>query len=332
MRNAQIIHPQQFLSGAPSARLLMNSGWNMNVLRPNADISANATLRKDEWKSLDDAVVEMAVRELGALDDLRSHGLTRSLGSLGVLYDEYEKVSDVDDAEQSMTGVAQGQRDLADWELSTVPIPITFRDFQLNLRHLEASRRGNSAIDTTNAAKSARKVAVKLEDMLFNGSTVAIGGNTIYGYVNHPNRITGSLTANWGTATTSVIADVLSALADAEAQNYRGPFMLYIPVAYMSEIRADYSATKGDRTFIERILAIDPIVGIRGTASLTGDVFLLVQMTSDVVDLSVAQDITTVQWGEMGGFIENYKVFSAMAPRVKIPHSDQTYTGIVHYT
>ncbi len=52
----------------------------------------------------------------------------------------------------------------------------------------------------------------------------------------------------------------------------------------------------------------------------------------DVVDLSVAAPLTTVQWDEMGGMIQNFKVMAAMAPRIKIPRSANANTGLVHYS
>jgi uncharacterized linocin/CFP29 family protein len=315
---------REFFSGGPGQKLLA-SGFDVNVLR------TNDLLRKDEWKALDDAVVQVARRQLGALEDVRAAGLTRNLGSLGVLLDEYERVSDVDPAEQSMAGVTPGQRDQAAFELASVPVPITFRDFQINLRQLAASRRGNSAIDTTNSELCARRVMEKLEDTLFNGSTVSIGGNTLAGLTTATARITGSVTAAWSSATgEQILGDVIDMIADAEAQNYFGGFMLYVPVSWNAALRGDLKAGT-DKMIRERLLEIDALQGIRGTASLTAEA-VLVQMTRDVLDLSIASDITTVQWDSMGGMISNFKVMAAMAPRIKAPYGSGAKTGIVHYS
>lgn len=309
--------------GSSPARILMQNNWDVAALR------TNDLLREDEWKAMDDVVVQVARTRLGAIDDLRSAGLTRALGGLGVLIDQYEQVSDIDAAEQSMMGVTEGQRDQAEFTLKQVPVPITFRDFQFHLRQLEASRRGNSAIDMTNAELAARVVAEKLEATLFLGSTVKIDGATLYGYTNHPNRITGSLSGTGWAGTGDAVADVIAMIAAAEAQNYFGPFMLYVPVAYNAHLRTDVSASYG-KTKRERLLEIDSLSGIRGTSNLTGNSAVLVQMTRDVVDLAVAQDITTVQWEDKGGFVSNFKVMAAIAPRVKDTAAGAT--GVVHYT
>lgn len=314
------------LAGGAAGRILMNNGWRLN----SKEFRGNDLLRKDEWKELDDVVVKTVRRELGAVQDLVDSGLVRTLGGLGVLMDEYERQSDITEAEQSMSGVTAGQQDQAAWELSSVPVPITFKDFSINLRQLEASRMRGAAIDTTNADLCSRRVSEKLEDTLFNGSAVAIGGNQIVGYTTNSSRITGSLTAAWTNASTrDIVQDVVDMIADAEAANFRGPFRLYCPVAYHSVLREDYNDAKGDRTYRERLLAIENLVGIRGTTSLTGEV-VLVQMTRDVVDLSIAQDILTVNWPTNGGLTENFKVMGAMVGRVKVPYTGST--GIVHYS
>ena len=330
---AQMQGSDVVFSGSPG-KLLAANGWDLRVLRPAVGVGplrANDLLRKDEWKALDDTVVEVAKRQLGAIDDLRSAGLVRNLGSLGVMFDEYEAVSYIDEAEQSMTGVTDGQRDLATFGLQSVPIPITFRDFQVHLRHLEASRRGGSNIDTTNAALCTRRVMEKLEDMLFNGSTVAPGATSVAGYTTASSRTTGSVTAAWSGATgEQILTDVLAMSSDAEDENYFGPFMFYANISAIQRTRTDFKANS-DKTTLSRLQEVDAFAGIRGSASLTAE-SIAVQLTSDVVDLSVGADITTVQWDEMGGMIQNFKVMSAIAPRVKIPRSTNAKTGLVHYS
>ncbi len=323
-----------FFSGSPG-KLLAANGFDLACLRPvirdNGPLRANDLLRKDEWKALDDTVVEVAKRQLNAIADLRAAGLVRNLGSLGVMFDEYEAISYIDEAEQSMTGVADGQRDLATYGLVSVPIPITFRDFQLHLRHLEASRRGGSNIDTSNVSLCTQRVLEKLEDMLFNGSTVAPSGTAVAGYTTASSRITGSVTAAWASATgAQILADALAMISDAEDENYFGPFQFYTNISAIQNLRNDFK-TNSDKTIIERLEQIDAFAGIKGNASLTAET-VAVQLTSDVVDLSVGADITTVQWEEMGGLIQNFKVMAAMAPRVKVPRSTNAKTGLVHYS
>jgi len=314
---------QQLSSIGSAGKRLAASGFNVKVLR-TLDL-----LRKDEWIRVDEAVVRVARSQLGAITDLRNAGLVRNLGSIGVMLDQFEKVTEVDVAEQNMTGIAPGQRDLPEYTLATVPIPVTFRDFQVNIRVLEASRTRGAAMDTVTAEMCTRRVTEKLDDMVFNGSTIQVDGATILGYTTHTDRTTGSIGTAWTTATTSIIADVVAMISALEAKNYRGPYILYVPVDYKSELRNDYSTAKGDRTFEERILAIEEIQAVNSTTSLTAEI-VLVQMTSDVVDLSVGQDITTVEWDEMGGLVSNFKIMAALAPRVKSSAIGEN--GVAHFS
>lgn len=291
-------------------------------------LRTNDLLRKEEWERLDEALVRVARARLNGIQDLRSAGLVRNLGSLGVLIDQYEKVSEFTAAHQDMDVVTVGDEDTAEFQLESVPIPITHHGFRLGLRHLQASRTIGAPIDTTNVELATRQVVEKLENTLFNGGDVVVGGNPIYGYTNHPDRNTGTLTAAWTNAgARDIILDVVQMIGAAEAAGYFGPFMLYCPQDYWSELRDDYKA-ESERTYYERITAINEVQDIKVTPALADEV-VLVNMTSDVVDLSIGQDITTVEWQSMGGLMAHFKVMAAMAPRVKSDFENKS--GVVHY-
>ena len=300
------------------------NGMNLNALR------TNGTLRKDEWKVLDTAVIDVTRSRLRAVADLQGAGLTRNLGGLGVMVDEWETSGDMNGAEVDMAGDTAGQEDTQTFSLHGVPIPIIHKDFRLNIRRLLAARRNGTPLDTMQAEIAARKVSETAEGILFSGSAVKVDGYQIYGYTNHPNRNTGSLTAAWTDATNrEILADVLDMIYSAEQAGYYGPFVLYVPGAYWAELRAEYSSNKTG-TWLERIRAIDNIQDVRVADTLSGDNVVMVQLTRDVVDLSVAQDVSTVEWDSRGGMVMHFKVMTAMAPRVKA--DDKGNSGVVHYS
>lgn len=311
-------------SGSAAARLLA-ANFDVEVA-----FRTNDLLRKEEWERLDEALVRVGRTLLNGIADLRTAGLTRGPLGLGVLIDQFEQVNEFTAAQQDMDAGTAGQEDTAEFTLQSVPIPITHKDFRVNIRHLQASRTIGAPVDTTNVELATRQVVEKLEDTLFNGGDVVVGGSSIFGYRTQPNRVTGTLVATWtNPATRDIIRDVIKMIAAAEAGNYFGPFMLYVPIDYWSELRDDYKADS-ERTFLERIRAIDSIIDVKPTGALATDNVILVQLTSDVVDLSIGQDITTVQWENMGGLIERFKVMAAMAPRVKSDAQNQS--GVVHFT
>ena len=289
-------------------------------------------LMYDEWKDLDRNVVEVATDRLVGIADLQSRGLTYNLGSLGVTYAQWEMSSDMTPADFSMSGVSEGEEDTTAYKQDAVPIPIVHKDFRLNIRRLEASRRFGSALDVQNSTTAARLVAEASEDMLFAGKPIVVDGKEIYGYTNHPQRNTESFSdVAWDQTTDNenIFADVQAMMDAARDDNYYGPFTLYVPGNYESTLEEDFKPGSGDtRTVRERLLQINMLDNIVVADRLADDNVVLVQLTSDVVDLAVAQDVTTVQWSNDGGMSEEFKVMAAWAPRVKNDYDDKS--GLVH--
>lgn len=309
-------------------------GTAERLLAANMDISAlrnNSLLRYDEWKRIDARVLQVARERLRIVSDIQAAGLTVDLGGLGVIISEYEKIGDMSAAQQSLAGVTEGEEDLPAYSLTGVPVPITHKDFRINIRQLLASRRGGSPLDTTAATIAARKVAELLEYTVFYGSSVQVGATrVVQGLTNFTDRITGSLTAAWTTATgAQILGDVLGMIADANAANFFGPFYLYLPQAYEAPLYDDFK-TESDKTIFQRVLEIGAIAGIRFAGQLTGNNAILVQMTEDVLDMPVGADLQTVEWDSKGGLQVHYKVMAAMVPRLKSDANGNT--GIVHYS
>ena len=305
-----------------SAKELIASGMNVNSLR------TNALLRKDEWLQLDEVVVDIAKKRLNGIADLQARGLTLNLGGLGTMVSQYEAQSDMTDANVDMAGVTPGEEDDVTFDLRSVPVPITHKDFRINIRRLEASRKLGDSIDVTQAEVASRKVAEKLESMLFNGVGVTVEGSTIYGYTNHPRRNTGVASGPFSTIG-NIYATILNMIRDLNAVRMYGPFMLYVAKDVWPDFLNVYTDGSGE-TARDRVLRIPELMDVKPADVLTNGHIVMVQMTRDVVDLAVGQDIVTVQWNALGGMIEYFKVMAAMAPRIKYDSSNRM--GIAHYT
>lgn len=318
-----------------NAQVDTNSNLDIDVLSLNAmRENAESALRKDEWKQFDTAIVEVVQDRLVAASDLISAGLTRNLGGLGTVVDEWENVTDMTGAEADMSGVAEGQRDTIGYEPQGVPIPIIHKDYQLNLRRLEASRKLGQALDTTVAEVAARKVAELVEDMIFYGLSIKSAGYQIYGYTNFPARKTGTITAAWTTATAAqIVADVEAMLSAADVLGYHGGFNLYVPNAYYAALRSDYNTTSG-KTIMQRLSQYPEILSIKAADRISGAEIVMVKMSREVVDLSIGADIQNVEWDSHGKFMKNFKVFNALAPRLKKSYDGTVNgkTGIFHWS
>ncbi len=304
------------------------------LLAANFDVAAlrtNAVLRKDEWILFDEALVEIARQRLRAVTDLQAAGLTMDLpNALGVTRLEWEKVSDMEPAEISMSGVKEGEADRLDFTLDSLPIPIVHKDFHVNIRALTASRTLGVPLDTAQVTMATRLVSEKIEDMFYNGAVVSATNGTIYGYLNAPNRNTASLTASWATATgVQMITDVLAMQAALQGDNMYGPYGIYISYAYWNQILDDYKA-ESDRTILERIMAIENISWIRPSNNMTGDNVIMFQLSSDVVRAVMGMQPTVIEWESHGGMVTNFKVMAIIVPQFRSDASNQS--GVAHFT
>ncbi len=313
--------------GAGASAAFLANGLNMSSLR------LNGVLRKEEWKIFDDAVIKEATTRLTGVADLISAGLTFNLpNALGTTILEYETESDMDPATRSMEGVTPAQRDRVDYALVTIPIHITHKDFRISLRVLEASRKLGSPLDTTQAALATRIVAESLEDALFNGAGVVVGTAQAYGYTTHTNRNTGTISNAWdGTATgEQVLADVIAMISAMQGDRMYGPYVLYVNSTYWPTGMLEDFKAASDKSVFTRLMELPDISAIKVSDDLSSTEVVLVQLTSDVVDIINGEEVQTVQWDTDGGFMINFKVMGIQVPRVKATKAGRS--GIVHYS
>jgi hypothetical protein len=307
-------------------------------------LQVNGTLRRDEWKVLDDAVMRVARERLVGINDLISRGLTYNLtNAMGTTVLEWHDVSDSMEAVMTMDGVTRGKGDRPVFKHNYIPIPIIHVDYEINSRVLAASRNMGNPLDATSAEHAARRVAEKLEDMLFTDTTYSWGEkdardrNSIYSYVNFPDRNEVIMDTAWtsltddsdGTVGKKIVDDVLSMKqASIDARHYGPDWVLYIPTAYETLLDADYDSTTPGTTIRERIMKISGIKSITVVDRLAANNVLLVEMRSDNVRLIEGIGLQNVEWQTEGRFITKYKVLTIRVPQIR---SDQDgKCGIVH--
>lgn len=234
-----------------------------------------------------------------------------------------------------MDGITRSKNDRPVYSTTYLPIPIIHVDYEINSRVLAASRNLGNPLDTTAAERAARRVAEKLENMLFTDVTYTFGGGTIYSYLNFPSRNTVNIDSwlpSGGSIskTTEILRDVL-AMKQASINDYFfGPWVLYIPTAYETVLDQDYDVTTPGTTVRERILKIAGILDVKVVDTLPSGNVLLVQMTSDVVRLVRGMGLTNIQWGEEGNMVTKYKVMTIQVPQIRADYNGKC--GIVHGT
>lgn len=319
----------------PSVRQWFNEKGTLdiNTMRPHVGMHHNALLRRDEWLELDTAVLETVKTGLVGIQDLISMGLTKPLGGLGTLLSGYETVSEMDAANISMDGDVPGSEDAVEFGENFVPIPIIHKDFRISIRKLESSRRLGESLDTTQIRAATRVVRETLEDMLFNGSTKQLAGYPIYGYTNHPNRLTNTAAGlgggDFGTAGNGY-KTMVGGLGQLGATGFEGPFGVYVAQTQFNQLmnQASTNYIKNEYQLITE--GLPQIQFVKQSFDLTAGELVFVQMDREVVDLAIAEDITPIQWDEMGGMITKFRVMCAMAPRIKSDFNSAV--GVLHVT
>jgi uncharacterized linocin/CFP29 family protein len=301
-------------------------------------IVANATLRKDEWISLDDRLVESARERLVIVDDLMSAGLVHPVGGLGVMTSEWEEGSEITDAEVTMDGETQTDNDRQEFSLKGVPIPIIQKRFRIGERVLLASRQRGAALDVSTGVEAARSVARVSEDIVFNGTVLGAqksAGNTyqVYGLTNFPQRATVTI-SDWsddsGVSPEDILDDIHAMVQEMETnQRHYGPFNFYIPAAYMFRFREDFKANS-DKTLLQRCLEEESVASIKVADKLATGNVVMVELDEMVIDLAVASDITNIQWASGSGWTNYFQTYAAWAPRLKTDYDGRT--GILHAT
>ena len=330
------------IGGGGIASMLLANGGNSDCLRicaddENGDIRNNATttLRKDEWIAMDTALVKAARLRQNLVSMLRARGLRLDLTALGLSKAtlEWETINDLGDAAMDMDAVTDGGNDSLVFELEGLPLPITHKQFSLTLRHLLVSRSGATPLDTASAESAGFVIGEKIEKTFVNGSSsLSYAGRTLYGLTDFPDRNTGSVTADWASATAAqILADTLAMMQALIDDRMRGPYAIIVPTDTLTNLNDDYSASGASiSTIKQRLLGIDGIEEVLFNDHLTSGNVVMLQLTPDVCRIVETLPLQTVQWNERGGTIFNYRGWAVTVPQVRSDQNNRC--GVAHYS
>lgn len=294
-------------------------------------IQTYGTLRRDEWKQLDQAILAAAHIRLGGIQDLLDANLTYNLTNpMGTTVLEHHTINESMEAEVSMDPSVRSRKDRPNYETVYTPIPIIHADFAISSRALEASRKLGNPLDVDMVQEATRVVMEKREEMLFGASTsISFGGGSVYTYLTHPQNNDYTLTGAWtGLTGAQILADVQGMIGAAIADRHYGPFNLYIPTAYQTALGNDYT-TGYPKSVRERLMELEGVTKIKTIDTLPANNVLLVEMLPTTVRLINGMGIQVVQW-QVGSSLSptEYKVLCIQVPQIR---SDQAgHCGVVH--
>lgn len=291
--------------------------------------NANATLTKDAWIALDNAVRDAAKPRLRAVSDLMSRGLSVGLDGMSTTVFQSQALSDLTDAKVTMDGQEEASHDRIQTSLDSLPLPIIEKDFGFSKRQINVSQKGGAPLDLTGARLAGQKVAEMIEKMLIGDIVLPkFSGANIYGYKNFPSALTKTITeptGAWTAATT--VQEVLAMRSQAYAAYHYGPYMLYYGPSWSAKMDDEYKS-ESSVTLANRLRAIDDIVDVKRLDHLSGYELILVQLSPEVIRMVNGMDITTVQWATDGGMGVRFKVMAIMVPQLRADYYGRT--GIVY--
>lgn len=300
-----------------------------------AELRAMTPLQEDAQKVIDQAVVRVGLDRLTVAADIMAEGLTYPLADpLSVMEVQWETISKAGGAQRTMSPAARGENQLVDRVPHRIPIYVTTDDFFMGVRTVAASRRVGSPIDVTMVEEATRRVNEAIEDATINGAGVVVTGNPTPGLLTAPNvnPFTYAGSEAWdvvGHTGEEILTDVLGMIDLAQAVRKFGPYNLYVNTSYGNKLNEDFKAN-GDKSILMRLEEI--VVGGRNLRVRVADLLpanrtLLVQMTSDVVDMITGQSPTLVSWESNDRFTLYWMVMAIIVPRVRSDYESQS--GVV---
>ena len=225
-------------------------------------------------------------------------------------------------------------RDLPDLKTAGVPVPMIHKEFAIDIRNLEASRRFGDGLDVSGAEEAGRVVAEAYDDLVLNGNTtIVVGGMTIYGLTSHPARNTDTATnfggGDWGVIDNPVktVAGMIRAAMD---DYHYGPYVIYAAQTQYAEAALTYYEDGSAHTPLQRILQLPQVAAVEMLPTLDDGEILLVQMSGDVVRLAEAMDVQVREWASPDGMTSVFRVMLCGTPEVKARYDGKS--GIVHAT
>jgi len=296
-------------------------------------IVGNSALLEEEWRVIDEIVVEAAGPATEVLADLPK--LTHA--SIGVLASSYSKRSQFTEADVSMSGRSRGSMDAPDYTLVTTPLPVIFKEIEYGERELESSRRLGSDVSTDSIFEATRVVSEKMADMFYNGfAAISFNGATIYGLTTQTAINTGT-GGDWGTIS-NIHPNVVSMVGASKADFYRGPWTLDVADTQHTQMLARY--TDGSSSTAEaEVLKIPGLESVVGSDQLTDGTAVLRQNTRNVIEWQQVNlggqnvngvQIALVEWMSGDGMVHHLKLMAIASPIIKSDYEGRS--GIVKFT
>lgn len=216
----------------------------------------------DAWRRIDSRGAMIQRDVLNVFNRLAAADTTPV--GVGDLVSYYGQISDSNEVNVSMDGRSTGKADQANIKYVGTPVPVLTSEARFGWRQMEVLRKSPNSLDTATIGNAQRKVAEKLEDMALNGlSSAVVGGQTIYGLRNFPQRNTAThgltLSSATGAQWLAAFQSMFNQLIGDNAYGKATVFLSYADWLYASinEFVAGYP-----KTILQRLQEIAQVAEI----------------------------------------------------------------------
>ncbi|QDP42214.1 bacteriocin [Radiobacillus deserti] len=192
----------------------------------------------------------------------------------------------------------------------TLDIPILYKDFVIHWRDIQHARETDKPLDFSGAASAANDVALKEDDLIFNGAT-SLG---IPGLMNVKGRET-VICSDWSSQEGAAFQDIVDARNKLIENGHTGPFAM----ALSPESFAQLHQIHGD----SKVLEIEHVrdlfeSGIYQSSQIKKGRGVIVATGEQNVDIAIAQDVSVFFLND-DTLNSYYRVMECLVPRIKRP-------------
>jgi hypothetical protein len=301
-----------------------------------------ALLPEEYWKYMDETVTAVGHEELVGIQDLKdAPGVVKVIdGMTADVYTE-RRASGVNNAIVRTTPDNRGEVQKQDYDTHGVPLPVTFQEYEMDVKKARMAARGGLPIETNLLEECVVSVAQTLEQTLFNGTDfegniLKWHGYQLYGYTNFPDRNQYTIPVSWATANPKAIVDdvILMMKASRQAKHYGG-WTLYIPWQYQERLDEDYLTGVGNDYPISgsienRLMQLKGLEAIKVSDFLADDNIILAELKPRSIRLIEGLPIRVIAWdGDNAPYWRHlFKVIAMTVPFLKADYNGNS--GIVH--
>lgn len=310
----------------------------------------NATsTRRQDWIYMDSTVVQSYRNRLSAWADLRNAGGTINIDGYANFTLEYEAMSDPGSAQVDMFGTQfSGQLDSPRFIIRSLPLPITFSDYQYGDRQLAVAENHGTPLLSFSAEAAGRRIGETIEGTLIGTITGMTFGtrasgylahdlnSTVFGYLNYTNRNTKTnMTTPSSSNGSTQLSEWLTFRNQMYSDNCYGPFVVYTSTDYDNILSLPYSSTEPSagsiREFLLRSLN-GSVTDIRRLDNLT-NTYTTIWVQQGGVGKSAARAVVgmeprTMQWDLEGGMIKHYRVMTIQSALLMSDYGGQCGIGV----